>query len=199
MAQYDDETAAVADIYAEALLAAAAEQRQDDVIAQQFAELIRLMDENAELAGFLTSEAIDDDPRRASLERIFRGRMSDLLLNTLQVLNNRGRLALLRAVARCVELRIEAKHHQKEVVVETAMPLTDELKDAVRREMRDRLGREIILIEQVKPELIGGIVIHYGDVQIDASVASRIERTHKRLRERATEEIYSGRGYGIEA
>jgi F-type H+-transporting ATPase subunit delta len=163
------------------------------------AEFMRFIEQEIDLCRMLAADSVDDDPRRQSIERIFRGRMSDLLVNLLQVMNNRGRLSLVRKVGRCVELRMEEKHHQQEVVVETAMPLSDDQKSAIHQEMSARIGREAILIEQVKPELIGGVVIRYSDMQIDASVTSRIRRTYRRIRERATEEIHGGRGYAVEA
>ena len=199
MAHNFDESMALADIYAEALLAAAAERGEEEAIAREVGELMGLIEREIGLCQMLVADSVDDDPRRHSIERICRGRMSDLLVNLLQVLNNRGRLGLIRKVGRCVELRMEEKHHQQEVIVETAVPLSEEQKAAIRQVMSARIGKEAILIEQVKPELIGGVVIHYQDMQIDGSVASGIGRTYKRLRERATEEIHSKRGYAVEA
>ncbi|MDM8008922.1 MAG: ATP synthase F1 subunit delta [Phycisphaerae bacterium] len=199
MAHNFDESMALADVYAEALLKAAAERDEEEAIAHEMAEFMRFIEQEIDLCRMLAADSVDDDPRRQSIERIFRGRMSDLLVNLLQVMNNRGRLSLVRKVGRCVELRMEEKHHQQEVVVETAMPLSDDQKSAIHQEMSARIGREAILIEQVKPELIGGVVIRYSDMQIDASVTSRIRRTYRRIRERATEEIHGGRGYAVEA
>jgi F-type H+-transporting ATPase subunit delta len=199
MAHNFDESTALADIYAEALLAAAAERGEEEAIAREVGEFMRFVERELDLCRMLAADSVDDDPRRESIEKIFRGRMSDLLVNLLQVLNNRGRLSLVRKVGRCVELRMEEKHHQQEVIVETAMPLSEDQKAAIHQEMSARIGKDAILIEQVKPELIGGMIIHYGDMQIDASVASRIGRTYRRMRERATEEIHGGRGYVVEA
>lgn len=199
MAHNFDESMALADVYAEALLKAAAERGEEEAIAHEMADFMRFIEQEIDLCRMLAADSVDDDPRRESIERIFRGRMSDLLVNLLQVMNNRGRLSLVRKVGRCVELRMEEKHHQQEVVVETAMPLSDDQKSAIHQEMSARIGKEAILIEQVKPELIGGVVIRYSDMQIDASVTSRIRRTYRRIRERATEEIHGGRGYAVEA
>ena len=199
MAHNFDESMALADIYAEALLAAAAESGEEEAIAREVGEFMRFVERELDLCRMLAADSVDDEPRRESIEKIFRGRMSDLLVNLLQVLNNRGRLSLVRKVGRCVELRMKEKHHQQEVIVETAMPLSEDQKAAIHQEMSARIGKDAILIEEVKPELIGGMIIHYGDMQIDASVASRIGRTYKRMRERATEEIHGGRGYAVEA
>jgi len=182
----------LADVYAEALLLNAEEQGLAEAVVEEFAELIRYMDEDPEFAEFLTAESVDDDPRRQSLEKLFRGRMNDLLLNL------RARCRLVREVQRCVELRMEAKQNKKEVVVETALPLTDDLRAAITRAVGERIGKEVLLIEEVRPELIGGVVIHIGDVQIDASVASRIRSMQEQMTERASDEIQGGRGYVVE-
>ncbi|MBI4580815.1 MAG: ATP synthase F1 subunit delta [Planctomycetes bacterium] len=195
MPKKNDELMALADVYADALLATAREQNAEDQVALEFAELVRYMDADADFTQFLTADSVDDDPRRASLEKLFRGRMHDLLLNVLQVLNNRGRLGLVREVYRCVELRMEAQHHQQEVIVQTAMPLTDDLRAMVKDRVGVYIGKEALLIERVVPELIGGVVIHINDVQIDGSVAWRVRSLRERFSERALHEIHRGRGY----
>ena len=190
-----EEWMALADVYAEALLTAADEQNTAEEVAAELAELIRYMDGDPDFANFLTATSVDDDPRRASLEKLFRGRMSDLSLNLLQVLNNRGRLNLIRQIHRCVELHMKKRRHQQEVLVETAMPLNDDLRSLLKTRIGEYVGKEPLLIEQVVPELIGGVVIHINDVQIDASVASRIRVMRRELHERALHEIHDGRGY----
>jgi len=189
----------VADVYASALLEAAEAAGQYEEVAAELADLIGYMDREHDFAMFMVADSVDDDPRRESLERLFRGKMNDLLLNMLQVLNNRRRMALLRAVARCAQLRVEARHHQREVTVRTAVPLTDALRDQVRRVVGEYLGRDALLIEQVEPHLIGGLVLQMGDIQVDASVGSKLKIMLKRLMERATAEIHQGQRYVVEA
>lgn len=194
-----DEKLALADVYAESLIAVADEQGRTDTIAAEFADLIRYMDKNPEFATFLTADSIDDDARRESLEKMFRGKMDDLLLNLLQVLNRRRRLWLVRSIARAGQLRMQERRDQQEVIVESAIPLTDDLRQSIKDQMSRRIGREALLIERVNPELIGGVVIRVGDMQIDASVASRIAALRRKLRDRATLEIHSHTDRLIEA
>ncbi len=190
MTTFSDDNMAVADVYAESLLAVADAKGTTEDVGAEFADLVAYVDRDESFASFLVSASVDEDARRGSLEKLFRGKMSDLLLNTLQVLNNRGRLHLIRQVARAVELRMEALHHQQEVLVETAMPLSDDLKTQIKQVVSERIGQEALLIEEVRPELIGGVVIHIGDLQIDGSVVSRLGRLRRRLKERATVEIH---------
>lgn len=190
-----DESLALADVYAAALLGAATERGVQDEVAEAFNDLVDYMDRDPEFELFLTARSVDDDPRRQSLEKLFRGRMNDLLLNLLQVLNNRERLWLIRGVHRCVVLRMERRRHQQEVVIETAMPLAEDLKAALQSRLSARIGKEALLIERVVPDLVGGVVIHIDDLQIDGSVTMRMRTLRERLSERAVHEIHNQRLY----
>src|SRR5437868_5141564 len=119
MTSFTDEIMAVADVYAEALLRAAEAKGQQEEVASQVAELREYMQSHQDFAEFLNSASLDDDARRESLERVFRGKMNDLVLDTLQVLNRRNRLHLAAAVARAVELRMKRQRNQQEVMVES--------------------------------------------------------------------------------
>ena len=195
MTEYDPERQAIADVYAEALLEAAAEKGQEGRAADEFAELVAYMEGDPDFAAFMTAQSVDDNPRRLSLEKLFRGRMNDLLLNLLQVLNNRGRCGLIRDVQRCTELGMKQRDNKQEVMVETALPLTAELKEAIARDVGEQTGKQAILIEKVKSELIGGVVIRIGDLEIDGSVSARLRNMQKRLYDCAKEAVSGGRGY----
>jgi F-type H+-transporting ATPase subunit delta len=195
MPEYDEESLALASVYADALLEAAGERGEAEQVADELGDLVAYMDRDMSFDAFLRSAAVDDDPRRESLERLFRGRMNDVLLNCLQVMNNRWRLGLVRALQRCVQLRMEAKHNEQEVTVETAVPLTDRLRDDIKALIGSYIGKTVLLIEKVEPDLIGGMVLYINDIQIDASLTSAMKTLRQRLTDRATEEIHSGRGF----
>ncbi|MHC4444205.1 MAG: ATP synthase F1 subunit delta [Planctomycetota bacterium] len=195
MVEYDPERQAIADVYGEALFSAAVDQGQEDQVASEFADVIAYMDKDPDFAAFMSAESVDDDPRRLSLEKLFRGRMNDLLLNLFQVLNNHFRSSLVRYVQRSMELLMREKNQQQEVVVETASPLTAELKEAICNDVSTQTGKQAILVEKVKPELIGGLVIRIGDLEIDGSVTTRMQNMQKQLYDRASEAVIDGRGY----
>jgi len=199
MSDVDSVTMAIADLYAEALLEAAREREQERNVLADYEELVSYMDREPDFEAFFTSASVDDDPRRASLERLFRGRMNNLLLNMLQVLNNRRRCELIRPILRCVQLRIEARHDQKEIRVQTAVPLWHELRTAIRAVVGGWMGKTAIISEEVRPEIIGGMVIYVGDVRVDGSVASRIATMRKRLADRIGDEMHRSADYVADA
>ncbi|MGB9626732.1 MAG: ATP synthase F1 subunit delta [Phycisphaerae bacterium] len=190
-----DSAHAVGDVYAHALLDVANERGQTEEIAGQFADLAAYMDRDREFAGFLTALTLDDRLRRASLDRLFRGKMNDLLLNTLQVLNDRGRPDLVQIVYERFRLRLQEQRGEIEVTVRTAVPLSDELRETIRKFLGEQLGREVILIHHVDPALLGGLIVHVGDRRLDASLAQRLRKLHGQLLNRASAEVRGGRKY----
>src|SRR6185295_19127847 len=99
MATVDDRDLSLGRLYARAMLELASEKGEEDALGEELRELVRAVGENAELADFLATPLIDDDHRAATLERNFRGKASDLLVDSLQVLRRKGRLGKLAAIA----------------------------------------------------------------------------------------------------
>lgn len=195
MANLSEAMLEVADVYAEGLLEAASQHGLEHEVAAEYADLIVFMGDHPQFAQWLISEVIDVKQRRASLEKLFRGRMNDLLLNLLQILNQRRRQRLVRAVQRCLELRMQRRRGATEITVQTAMPLWHEMRTAIRAVVTGWLGSTPILVEEVRPEIIGGIVIRVGDMRADGSVLARLERMHQRVQARGRQESFRSEMY----
>lgn len=185
----------VANVYAESLLDLANVTQSAEAIRAEFDEVIGLMDRDAAFARFMESPSVDEDVRRHSLEKMFRGRLNDTLLNALLVLNERGRANIVRDVHRQYRLALEAQLNQAEIEVTSAAPLDAHVRGSLAATLKERFGRDVILVEHVDPSIIGGLIVQYGDTRLDASVSGHLERMRARLIERASREIHSGRSY----
>lgn len=175
----------VADVYAAALFALATEAQRVDAVRSELEELVRLMEEDRHFAAFASSVAIDTADRARSLERIFRGRLSDLVLNTIQVMNQHGRLNLIHALHRGYVLRDEDARGQIEVAATSAV----ELSEAERREIAQLAekvsGRKPLVTYVVDPEVIGGLILQIGDYRYDNSIRRHLHDARARLLERS--------------
>ena len=200
MAELKEETMVVADLYAGALLDAAEDADQQRELAAQLEDLVAYVAQDRNFAQFLAAATVDPEARRASLERLFRGRLNDLLVNLLQVMNRRRRLDLVRMVSRCVQLRLEEQRQQQEVTVQTAVPLWHELRTAIEQIVGTWVGKTAILVEEVRPELIGGLVVRVKDKLIDGSVRRRLQALRANLRDRTARALHETDRYvtGVE-
>jgi len=185
----------VAGVYARALLALAMDRHEADQIEGELAELAGLVSANPELEGYLSSPLVDEEGRAAALEKALRERASDLVVNTLQVMNGKGRLGLLGALAEAYRLANEHRRGEVDVEVTTAVELSDELRRRIAISASRYAGRTARLIEKVDPELLGGLVLKIGDRKIDSSLARQIHDAREGLFERASQELHGEKSY----
>lgn len=186
MSQGFEKELAIADVYAAALYRLAADAGQADDVRAEIEELVRIAAADPQLGAFLSSSAIDDDDRERSLEKMFRGRLSDTVLNTLQVLNRRGRLGLLSAVLRAYVLRLEADRGQVEVTVTSAVALDAGQKAQTEQVAAALSGKKPIVDYIVDPDILGGLVLQIGDRRLDNSLRQQLATAQQRLLERTS-------------
>ena len=193
MATVNDRELAIARIYSKAMLDIAEQQGEADTLLGELQEAVKFLDRSPEFEQFLGSPLVDDEDRSRTLERAFRGRASDLLVDSLQVVNRKGRLGLLRAIAEGYRIEHGLLRGIVEAHVRTAVPLGEALRTRVRESVARYTGKQPRLIEKVDPSLIGGIVIEVEGRKIDGSVASKLRELGQALERRASEEIVRAR------
>jgi F0F1-type ATP synthase delta subunit len=103
-------------------------------------------------------------------------------------------------VSRCVQLRLEEQRQQQEVTVQTAVPLWHELRTAIERIVGMWVGKTAILVEEVRPELVGGLVVRVKDKLVDGSVRRRLQGLRAKLRDRTGRALHEADRYvtGVE-
>ena len=195
MAKVDEQELAVARVYAGAMLQLAHARGEADGLLNELLDLAGRVEKDAELERFLSSPLIDVDARRATIEKLFRGRRSDLFVDSLQVLNRKDRLGIIRGVAHEYRLAHEELHGRVEVFVRTAAPLSHKLRAKLKEVASRRAGKEADLVETIDESLIGGLVMRIGDEKLDASIATRLRKLAGVLLDRASREIHGGRTY----
>jgi F-type H+-transporting ATPase subunit delta len=191
----NDRELSIAHVYSKAMLELAEQQGEADSLLEELQGLVEYLDRNPELERFLASPLVDDKDRGIVLEKAFRGKTSNLLLDSLQVINRKGRLSLLRGIVEGYRSGHRKLRGLVEARVRTAVPLTEALRARVRDAVARHTGHQPVLIEKVDPALIGGIVIEVGDEKIDGSVSNKLRELGKVLEARASQEIVRSRSY----
>ena len=73
------------------------------------------------------------------------------------------------------------------------MPLPDDQRDQLTRELRELVHGEPILETEVDPDLLGGLVVRFHDWLYDGSVQTQLQTIRNQLIESSSHEIQSGR------
>ena len=103
------------------------------------------------------------------------------LLGVLATMAERGQLDLLGQVAATYHAMTEEDEDVVGVTVTTAVPLDDDLRAKISARVRERLGREVFLIENVDPSIIGGLVIEARGQRRDISVKTQLRAAREAL------------------
>jgi F-type H+-transporting ATPase subunit delta len=167
--------------YAEALLDLADETQKSKEIGQELEEVAVAVESDPKLVAFFSNPAISDVDRGAVLEKAFRGRVGDLLVNTLLVMNRKGRLGLLRQVADGYAELLQQRQGIIEVDVFVAERLTPDQLEQVRQKVGGALRREAVVHQYVDPKLIGGLLLRVEDRLLDASVRAQLRAVRRQL------------------
>lgn len=183
----------VARVYAQALLRNAQKADKVDAIQEHFDGLFPAHYHNEQdpksLANLMTSGAIPRNRRAAVIDEAFKGKVEDLFLDFLQILNGHERLDIVRAVgAEYRQLRDEL-YKRVRFQVRTVVPLTDEQRERITARAREAFKAEAVLVEVIDPDLIGGMQIQVGDHLYDLSLKARLRAIKNQLIERSSHEI----------
>lgn len=174
-------------VYAQALLNNAIERGQEHEIQNELDSLLgEVFASTPNLEEFFTSTAVGPEKKAEIIRSVFSERGSDLLVNFLIVLNDHGRLDLLRPVVRTYRELMDKRERRIPVNVTSAVPLEEYQANQLCQHIRETLQHEPVLNQNVDPEMIGGLVIQVGDYLFDASVRSRIESIQTNLIERSS-------------
>ena len=193
--QPSEQEVAIARIYAKAALGLANKGDEATELLAELQEFIRLLNTEAVFEEYLASPLVGSAERKTSLENSFRGKMSDLLLDTLQVMNRKGRAGLVRAFAVAYREEIDDLKQVVGVRVRSAQPLTEKLREGLRAAVSSFSGKTAQLQEEIDESLLGGLVLHVGDRKIDTSLVTELGAISARLSDRASREIQGGTNY----
>jgi F-type H+-transporting ATPase subunit delta len=184
----------IARVYAEALLEEAQKRDAGRDLAEELDQLLAdIAEADPELRNFLLGGVVSRKIREQAIEKAFAGRVSELLLNFLLVLNAHERLELLGLAVEAYHQLLEERGGQVKVRVRTAAPLDDGQRDRLYLQLKDMTKREPVLDIDVDPSLLGGLVVQVGDYLYDASVRTRLARIRNELIERSSHAIQTGR------
>ena len=167
--------------YARAMLDLANEKKQAEALGQEMAELGNVIEGNKSLASFLSDPGISAADRTDLINKVFKGRVSPLVMNLMSVLNSKSRLGLLHAVTDAYQDLLDEQLGKVEVDVTVAHRLDGAALEQVRQRISSALKKDAIVHQYVDEKIIGGIVVRVDDKLIDASVKSQLEAMKRQL------------------
>ncbi len=177
-------TDAIAKVYAKSLYELADDAGGRDKIvelAEELEQICELARGDRTFREFLASPIINTKARGEAIRRIFHGRITDLALRFLLVLNNKVRLRRLESISAAFDQLVHEALGRIEVDIYTPGPLGPEQLDTIKQRIQAALGKDPVLYSYTDAAMIGGVRLRIGDQLIDGSVASRLRRLRQHL------------------
>jgi F-type H+-transporting ATPase subunit delta len=173
----------VAENYAQAAFDLAQDAAKTDAVLADLAGLADLLRDQPDLAALFAHPTIESDRRAATIRRLFEGKIEDLTLRLVLLLNRKHRLTEIPAIAYAFDQLNKTSRGEVDVEVASARPLTDEQRRQIADRLTAVLGQKAIVHPAVDAALIGGLKIRVGDRLIDGSVVNRLRRLSHRMSE----------------
>lgn len=166
--------------YAKAVMELSLEKQKVQVIEGDMRSVLAVLEENKSLVDVLTSPVLKTTDKLSVLKEIFSSADS-LTIELFGLLGENKRVGLLAEVANQFVRLYEKMQGQDVAQVTTAVPLTPELEVKILNQLKQITGKEVTLVNQVEPSLIGGFILRVGDLEYNASVSGTLANLKRDL------------------
>jgi len=165
-------------VYAEALFEVGRDKGKLDVLQQQLAQFADEVDRNRELQVFFFSPYLSTAEKQEGIERAISGAEPELV-NFLELLVEKHRMTEIFRIRRELDELWKQENRRLDVTVTSAVELDPAVVEKIGQEVERQTGEKVDLSSRVDDEILGGIVLQVGNMVLDASIRSRLEKLRK--------------------
>jgi F-type H+-transporting ATPase subunit delta len=170
----------IANVYARSLFEVAQEHDKLDEIHDQVGEFADAVAANRDLQVFFFSPYFSSAEKREGIARAVSGAEAELV-NFLELLAEKHRMpAIFRIRDRFDQLWAEA-NRRLDVTLTSAVDLDPDIVKRVGAEVERQTDRTIDLSSAVDPDILGGLVLRVGNMVLDASIRTKLERLRREV------------------
>jgi F-type H+-transporting ATPase subunit delta len=164
----------IAHSYGSALYDLASRHDQAAGFGQAFEQVLKLLAENPRIQLFLQTPKIASVEKKAALTSALGGKVPPLFLNFLLVVIDKGRQRLLDDIGREYQRILDESLGRVHVEVTLAREADERTEEEIGSSLSRLLGRTAIPHIRVNPEILGGLIVKYGDRVMDGSLRQRL-------------------------
>ena len=175
---------AIARTYARALFAAAKEQGRVEEARRELESFVTALHDVPELEALLRNPQLNPPAKADALQALLAGG-DELVRNFLRLVIEKGRAPLIEEIVREYAAIVAAQERILNVELTTAYELSEEEADSIVNQIEEASGRRVEADRSVDPNLVGGLVLKAGSLEVDSSVRGRLNRLRRELAEGA--------------
>ncbi len=172
----------VSKVYGDALFSLAVEKNKVEALWKESTSVVEAMDENPEFLTVLCHPEMSQKKKQETLERVFKGQLSEEMMGLLDVLVRKGRIGEVLNVLNYFQEKVEDYLKIGKVQVATPIALTDEQKKQIENKLLEVSSYETVSVDyQIDESLLGGIVIRMGNRVLDNSIRAKMDAMTRQL------------------
>ncbi|HET7454343.1 MAG TPA: ATP synthase F1 subunit delta [Solirubrobacterales bacterium] len=165
-------------VYAEALFEVGRDKGKLDSLQQQLGEFADAVDRNRELQVFFFSPYLSTAEKQEGIEKAITGAEPELI-NFLELLVDKHRMTEIFRIRRELDELWKHENRRIDVTVTSAVELDSAVVEKIGQEVERQTGEKVDLSSRVDSDILGGIVLQVGNMVLDASIRSRLEKLRK--------------------
>jgi len=170
----------IARVYAEALFESAKASDKLDAVRDQLAQFADAVDEDRDLATFFFSPYFSSAEKREGIDQAISG-AEDELVNFLELLAEKHRMPAIFRIRRELDRLWAQENRQLDVNLTSAVELDPAIAKRVGDEIAKQTDRRVELSSDIDPEILGGLVLRVGNMVLDTSIRTRLEKLRREI------------------
>jgi F-type H+-transporting ATPase subunit delta len=167
-----------AHVYANALFEVARDKGKLDEVREQLDQFADALDGDRDLQVFFFSPYLSSAEKREGMKRAISGAEPELI-NFLELLVEKQRMPEIFRIRREFDELWKRENRRIDVTVTSAVELDPAVVGRIGEEVERQTGEEVDLSSRVDDGILGGIVLQVGNMVLDASIRSRLEKLRK--------------------
>jgi F-type H+-transporting ATPase subunit delta len=167
--------------YAKALFSLVKDDNSFDVQKKDMELLLQCIQEIPELQYVIQSPVIKSGEKSRLIMASFKDSFSPLTISFINLVLNHRREEYLAGISRYFLSLLKNEQGIRSASLVTATPLDEPLRQSIISLIARQFGAKVELQEAVDQKIIGGFILRVDDQQLDASIASKLQRIKNEL------------------
>lgn len=165
--------------YALALYKIAEGKGKIEEYMEQLQDVADVISNNIQFLEFIEHPEISTSIKKKTFVNVFKGKIEEDILSFLLLLIDKGRISqLYNKIKEMGKIYLE-NHNTVIATVKTVIPLEDDEKEDLTEKLTKKFNKEVLIKEEIDPNIIGGVYVEINNVVIDGTVKSKLSEMRK--------------------
>lgn len=165
--------------YAKALFELASEKKLVEELYADMRLINQVVTNNNDFLMMLSSPIIKIDKKASVLKEIFTNKINELTLSYILLLTKKRREVYIPSIGEEVISLYREYKGIKRAFLKSAIAIDSKTRASIMSQLKKYTNKDIELVEEVQPELIGGFVLSFDNKQYDASILKQFQMLTK--------------------